>query len=47
MGLLKAALLEAEETRETEVQEALANFDYYQLAKLTFEAEEKYNKKGA
>lgn len=45
MGALKDALLEAEETRQEEFQEALANFDYYKLASLTWEAHNAYEAK--
>lgn len=38
MGKLKTAYLEAEESRSAEFQDALAHFDYYKLAKLTYEA---------
>lgn len=45
MGALKAAVLEAQETRTEEFYDALANFDYYKLAAITWEAQEAYNNK--
>lgn len=47
MSKIKAALLEAEETRAEEMQEALANFDYYKLAALTWQAQADYEAKAA
>lgn len=41
MGKLKDALLNAEESYEEEIQDALRRFDYYKIAELTYKASEK------